>query len=348
MKIKNTLVVLFTLLMVGVMPALAGNKDRVGQAGATELLINPWARSSGWLGANTASVTGVEAMRFNPGGLALVNKTEFSLARTQWLSGSDIDINAIGIALKIGDSGALGLSLVSLSMGEIPITTENQPDFGSGGTYEPQFLHIGIGYSKSFSESIHGGIVFRIISESIADVSANGFAFDAGIQYVTGPKDNARFGIALRNVGAPLQFTGDGLDVAFETIGGQTITGQQRTEPFEIPSLLNIGGAYDFYLSEQNRLTLAANFTSNSFRNDFYGIGVEYAFKELFMLRGGFRYEEGLFDDINTSSALTGFSAGFTFDVPLKAGGPNLGFDYSYRTTENFSGTHSFGLRINL
>ena len=26
----------------------AGNPDRAGQAGASELLINPWARSSGW------------------------------------------------------------------------------------------------------------------------------------------------------------------------------------------------------------------------------------------------------------------------------------------------------------
>ncbi len=33
--------------------ALAGNPDRAGQAGATELLINPWARSTGWNGANS-------------------------------------------------------------------------------------------------------------------------------------------------------------------------------------------------------------------------------------------------------------------------------------------------------
>ena len=31
------------------------NKEQ-GQAGASELLINPWARTSGWAGANVAGV----------------------------------------------------------------------------------------------------------------------------------------------------------------------------------------------------------------------------------------------------------------------------------------------------
>ena len=34
--------------------AIAGNPDRVGSAGASQLLINPWARSSGLGGANIA------------------------------------------------------------------------------------------------------------------------------------------------------------------------------------------------------------------------------------------------------------------------------------------------------
>jgi hypothetical protein len=36
----------------------AGNRDRSGQAGAGELLLNPWARSSGLFGLNAANVSG--------------------------------------------------------------------------------------------------------------------------------------------------------------------------------------------------------------------------------------------------------------------------------------------------
>jgi len=36
------------LIVVPTYHASAGNKDDQGKAGASELLINPWARSTGW------------------------------------------------------------------------------------------------------------------------------------------------------------------------------------------------------------------------------------------------------------------------------------------------------------
>ena len=45
--------------------SFAGNEQRAGQAGASELLINPWARSSGWAGANVAGVRGLEGIYSN-------------------------------------------------------------------------------------------------------------------------------------------------------------------------------------------------------------------------------------------------------------------------------------------
>ena len=70
-------------------PSWAGNKDRIGQAGASELLINPWSRSSGWGSANSASVVGLEAAHLNVAGLAFTNKTEVAFAHTRWLSGTE-------------------------------------------------------------------------------------------------------------------------------------------------------------------------------------------------------------------------------------------------------------------
>ena len=48
--------------MVLPLATIAGNKDRSGQAGASELLINPWARSSGWGGVNVANSFGLESI----------------------------------------------------------------------------------------------------------------------------------------------------------------------------------------------------------------------------------------------------------------------------------------------
>ena len=70
---------ILSLMLIGlfVAPAVfAGNKQRIGQAGASELLINPWAGTSGWADANSGSVRGLESFGLNVAGTALVNKTE--------------------------------------------------------------------------------------------------------------------------------------------------------------------------------------------------------------------------------------------------------------------------------
>jgi len=205
---------------------------------------------------------------------------------------------------------------------------------------------------KHFSNSIYGGLTLRIIDESISNVSAGGLAVDAGIQYVTGnneAKDNIHFGIALRNVGTPLQFGGDGLSTrvnAPNTNNVYQLTVEQRTEGFEMPSLLNIGFAYDLELVKDHELSIAGNFTSNSFTNDQFTAGLQYGFKEIFMLRGGFTYEDNLFDDALRTTVYSGLSAGLTVDLPLGSGGKKFGIDYSYRSTQPWDGIHSFGFRF--
>ena len=58
---------------------------RVGSAGASELLINPWARSSGWGAANVAGIEGLESQYSNVAGLASTNGTELIFTQTSWL-----------------------------------------------------------------------------------------------------------------------------------------------------------------------------------------------------------------------------------------------------------------------
>ena len=63
----NKILGLISLIFLLVFPFQLHSQDvsseeRVGQAGAFELLINPWARSSGLSGANTASVRGIESV----------------------------------------------------------------------------------------------------------------------------------------------------------------------------------------------------------------------------------------------------------------------------------------------
>lgn len=326
----------------------AGNPDRRGQAGATELLIQPWAQSGGWAGINSANVRGIEAERMNVAGLAFLSKTELNFTRTTWLSGSDIFINAFGIGQRINESSVLGLSVMSIDAGEIEITRVDNPDGGLG-VYKPSFVNLGVSYARSFSDRIHGGLTLRIISQSTTDVSSQGAAFDAGIQYITGEKDRIKFGIALRNVGTPMAFGGDGL-AARGTMQGSSValTLAQRSQLFELPSLMNIGGSYDFWLAgtDDYKLTVAANFTSNSFTNDQFGVGGEFNWRNMFAVRAGYQYEDGIQDYAVRQNAHDFINAGFSINAPF--GASRFSLDYAYRSTKPFNGTHMYGVRISL
>lgn len=336
------------LLAAMALPAMAGNPDRAGSAGATQLLVNPWARSSGWGLAGTATLSGVESMYGNVAGLAHTRKTELYFASTRWLEGSGVKLNAIGLGQKLGESSVVGISVTTFSFGDINKTSDLVPEGGSG-TFRPVMSNIGLAYAKSFSNSIYGGLLVRVVSESIANVKASGVCFDAGIHYVTGKTDNTHFGISLKNVGPPMRFTGDGLSVQglVSNTSSDELTLEQRSERFELPSNLNIGMAEDFHFGELNRLTVAATFASNSFTRDQFIVGVEYAYKKMFHLRGGYLWEDKITVKEDRSTVFTGPSAGLSVDLPFGSEKKSiLSIDYGYRATNPFSGCHSIGLRI--
>ena len=346
------------LLGLGTPQAFAGNKDRSGQAGAAELLINPWAASSGWGNAGMSFVHGVEAIYGNVAGIASCNSLDLNFTHTSWLVGvgNDTRISSFGLLARVGESSVLGLSLMTFSIGEIPITTVQNPDPGTLGTYKPNLMNINLSFAKSFSNSISGGFNLKIISESIKDMGGVGVALDAGIQYVTGPYDNVHFGITLKNIGPTMKFSGDGISlrVFMDGNSNQQFTMVQRVDDFELPTQLSIAAGYDWLLGETSRLTIAGNFCSNSFTNDQFTLGMEYGFKDIFMLRAGYTYENGIWakggalDNDECMNINRGLSAGVSVQVPLskKENGMKLAVDYSYRDTYVFNGTHSVGARI--
>ena len=330
----------------------AGNPDRSGQAGASELLINPFARSAGWAGANVGNARGLESQYLNVAGLAFTNKTELALTRTNWLQGSGVYINSFGIAQRVSQTGVLGIGVMSMSFGDIPITTIDQPDAqGEIGRFSPSYMNISFSYAKAFSNAIYGGINFKVISEAIPDVSAQGLAIDAGIQYVTGAEEQIKFGISLKNIGSTMKYSGDGLSFrGYVNTDGSQMTVEQRSAQFELPSLLNIGASYDFNIvKDVHRLTVAGTFTSNSFTKDQFLVGLEYGLKNYLMLRAGYAYEKGITKTAERTTALTGPAAGFSVQIPLKKQSTSIfAIDYSYRMSNPFSGSHSLGLRISL
>jgi hypothetical protein len=337
--------------LLSALPTYAGNEDRAGSAGASELNINPWARSAGWGSAGLSSINGLESMYFNVAGLAFTEGTEISFGRTNWLGqGTDIGLNAFGFAKKLGETGALGLTLTSFNYGDIPITTTELPEGGLG-NYTPSALNLGLAYSKQFSTSISGGLVLKVVSQSMTNIRTQGVAIDAGIRYVTGENDQIKFGISLRNVGPPMKYSGDGLALEMQNLDTDLLlTSEQRSASFELPSQLNIGFSYDFILNEKSLLVAALTYTSNSFTRDQWRVGAEYKLKSSkvhFILRGGYVYESDIVSKENIATALTGPTGGLTVDFPVGENGTILGLDYAVRTSA-LGVIHTVGAKITI
>ena len=289
----------------------------------------------------------------NVAGISTTRSLDVNFTHTDWLLGSTIRISAFGLTARVGESSVLGLSLMSFNLGTVEQTTTESPDGGIG-TYKPNLLNINLAFAKTFSNSISGGFNLKIINESIANMSAMGVALDAGIQYVTGPFDNIHFGITLKNIGPTLKFSGDGLSIKAYLLPGSSLQNTliQRVDQFELPTQLSISAAYDFYFAETSRLTVAGNFVSNSFTKDQYVLGLEYGWKEYFIIRAGYTYESGLFKGILDEECMNlnnGLSAGCSVQVPIskKEDAPVFSVDYAFRATSSYNGTHSVGARLN-
>ena len=351
--------VVFGILLMPNMTANAGNDDRRGTSGAGELLINPWVRSSGWGGVNTACGSGIDALFSNVAGLAHTTGTEATFGYTAWLQNSDISNIAVGLAQSLGDYGVLGLTVNSMNFGTIERTKEGSPELGNNGTYKISMMNIAVSYAKAFSNTIYAGATLKVVNEGIDNVTGTGFAIDAGVKYVTGENYELKFGIALKNWGPSMSFSGDGLSTNALFQGSnhyQTL--EQRSSSFELPSSLNIGMSYDFLFAEnKHRITLAGNFSSMAFGRDLYTLGVEYGFVKYLMLRAAYSYEDGLtksiYDEDGSTNLMSGFSCGASVIDPLskpKNGkkGMDISIDYSFRATKVMGGIHSVGVSLAL
>lgn len=295
---KKLLIFGFAFLTVASL-AFAGNPERTGQAGATQLLINSWGRSSGLNGINIGGTSGIESVINNPAGLATTRRTELVFAHTRYLVGTDININSFGVSQALKNSGVIGLYVTAFDLGNFPITTEDNPD-GTLGDFSPTFLNLGLSYGRKFTDHIYVGATLKLVQESIFDVGATGVAFDAGVQYRTSFKDDEhpdrlKLGVSLRNIGSTMRYGGDGLTFRSNRNDNFTSLSARPTAEFEMPSVLSLGVSYDFYFGD-NRFTPMGTFISNAFSLDNIGVGAEVSIKDYIQLRYSFLYERDIFD----------------------------------------------------
>ncbi len=306
--------------------------SRAGTAGAQELLVPLTARYSALAGATTAGMedmNGLEALFANPAGLSVNDGTAAMFSRVEYVA--DIGVNYLGLAQSFGYNN-LAFTITSWDFGDIAEQTELAPEV-SDITFNVNYLTAGLAYSRQLTDRISAGATMKLISESIDDVSASAVAFDAGMTYdIAG--SGVRLGVALKNIGNELTFTGTGLSRQVK-INEQEPSANNNTLTFEsegvqLPTLLNVGLSYARDMGANTVVRAMGNFRSNSFDQDQFAGALEVGMMDIIYLRGGYQLAE---DMDATFYKGPSFGAGLKLDLS----GTLLMVDYAYQATEFFS-----------
>ncbi len=329
----NIIIILIVIIamMFAVSALMAGNKDKVGGAGAQQLLIPVGSRAIAMGGAFNAMVNGNEAIYWNPAGLAASEATaEATFCNLQWLANTQV--NYFAISSKFGNVGSLGISAKIYDFGEFEQTTEFETE-GTGIMVSPTNMVLGLTFSRQMTDRIFFGMNAKIISESFMRMSASGFALDIGVQYLSSA--GIRMGLTLNNFGGMMKYSGEDLQrnvaIPYTEAGSETIDLRLEAQQFELPSTFEIGLAYDYRVNGQNVITVATNYKNQNYGMDEIMGGVEYGFNNMFFVRGGYgQAPEGTADD-----NIFGFTAGAGIKYSL-GGNSKILVDYAYRDTKWF------------
>ena len=323
--------------------SFAGDAARRGTSGADQLLIPVGARSIATAGAFLANTHGVEAIYYNPAGLGSMTGTEAMFDYSKYIA--DINISYLAVGTNLGDIGAIALSYKSIGFGDIPVTTYDNPD-GTGETYSPSYVTLGLTYSKELTDRVIAGVTMKAIHEGIQNTTANGWALDFGVQYNF--NKNLSLGVVVANIGDNMKYAGPDLQsrtlIPGSALGSGTGVYTPITEEFEIPSYFDLSASYKLTFDENNSLSLAAAFRNNNNLDDIVRGGAEFDFMNMLYLRAGYNYYTGNQDNYIYDYAL---GAGVYWEM---VDGVRIKFDYAFRhVKENALGSSNvFTLTLGL
>lgn len=328
-KIILTKIVASCTLLLASGLVFAGNNARTGTAGASEVSIPVSAKSLALSNAFTSSLKGVDGVTINPASLGLMPKNEAMFSSFNYVA--DVKVYYFAAGLNFGDVGNFGFSLRSLDFGDIKRTTETNP-YGTGETFSPTFVTLGVTYGKELTEFIQFGTTLKYVHESILNAKAGGVGLDIGFQYSgDGIIPGLNFGIAIKNLGLnKMFFEGQSLSNSESRTDGAPSNAAKKyfrtpTEYFDLPSSFEFGISYKLGIDDIQNIDFGTNYVNNNLSYDNYSFGAEYSYQDMVFLRGGYSHVPEAVDR----------PFGATFGAGLKY---NLGFDltldYAYRQVE--------------
>ncbi|NQV74398.1 PorV/PorQ family protein [bacterium] len=145
-------------------------------SGLSFLRLGPDARALALGDAGVASASGARATYWNPAGLASSMSKQVSFSHHIWIA--DVRTLALQSSFPLGEKTGVGFFVVATGAGDLEARTNPG---ASEGFFNAQFVSTGVSVGRSFG-FVRAGATVKYLSERIFTSSANGYAFDFGLQ----------------------------------------------------------------------------------------------------------------------------------------------------------------------
>jgi len=314
---------------------------KTGTTSAQFLKIQLGARAIGMGGAYVAQANDVSSIYWNPAGLSKVGPHgAVSFAYSDWLA--DTKLNFAAAVIKARNIGTIGLSFTSLSMPDLKVRTEYEPE-GTGEFFSALNMAMGISYARSLTDRFDLGFTMKYIREQIWHCTASTIAFDLGILFQT-DIDWLVLGMSISNFGPKMKYQGKDIFINYDFDPDQwgdneNIFANLQTDSWDLPLLFRFGLSMNILDNEMSQLLASVEARHPNDNTESVSMGMEYGFLHRFFLRGGY---QTLFEK-DSERGLT-MEMGFIYFIsptnPLR-------FDYAYADWGRLINTHRFSLELN-
>jgi hypothetical protein len=338
---KHNKYFIFILLTLTLCVSNGNAFEKVGTTSFQFLKVMTSARYTAMGEAASAIAFNSQAVFFNPAGLSYIKNIDVAVDYLDWFL--DISHASFAAAYTVPGLGTFGFQGMVTDVGEIRVTSVDALGFVgdkylgyTGEVIKPMAMVFGVSYARTLTEKFSFGITAKYAYEDL-DVKATGnIMFDGGLIYDTGFR-SLKLAATIRNFGPDVKYFDEELisryDAENDTSYSQKYTGKQ----YPLPQTFTIG--ISGYLissneslmmdSENQSLLVAFDLVQPRDFDQQYNIGLEYGFKNILFLRGGYKL------NYDSESFSLGFGVAYS----------NIRVDYSYSDFgEYLDSVHRFSL----
>ncbi len=312
---------------------------RVGTTAAQFLKLGVGARAIAMGGAFVAESSDLSALYWNPAGLARQPGSHVQLNKTEYLA--EVNYNMAAFGTGLGAAGSMGLSILLLDSGNMPVRTEMEPE-GTGEQFKVQDFALQVTYARNLTGLFSIGGSVKFIQERIWHSTASSVAFDIGTLFTT-PFRSLRLGASMSNLGPKLRM--DGRDILFSedpspnTDGtAEIVNAQYRMDAFALPLIFRVGLAWYALDTGSHRVLAVSDAAHPNDNAEYINAGLEYTFRDLISFRAGYR---NLFEPDSEQGLTAGASLNLRINRALRTR-----FDYAYADFGRLTQTHWFTFNL--